>query len=142
MVVDPRRGVICLVLLLCSFTVARPVAAQTGLVAAFGFNEGAGATAADASGNANTGTVTGATWSTQGKFGGALSFNGTTSWVTIPDSALLHLSSAMTIEAWVNANTLGSWRTVVLKESANGLCYSLYASDGSSRPSGWVTAGG
>ena len=42
-----------------------------------GFNEGAGTTVADTSGNGNTGTITGATWTTPGGYGEALSFNGT-----------------------------------------------------------------
>src|ERR1041384_123654 len=55
-----------------------PVAlqAQSGLVAAWNFNEGTGTTVADASGNNNVGTITGATWSTLGRYGNALSFNG------------------------------------------------------------------
>src|SRR6185436_15418294 len=112
--------------------------AQTGLVAAYGFNEGSGTTTADASGNGQTGTLNGATWNATGRFGGALSFNGTTNWVTVPDTALLRLTTAMTVEAWVNATALANWRTVVLKESGTGLSYSLYASDTSSRPSGWI----
>ncbi|MBW8832887.1 MAG: DUF1929 domain-containing protein, partial [Burkholderiales bacterium] len=46
-----------------------------GLVAAYGFNEGAGTTLADLSGNGHTGTISGATWATAGKFGSALLFN-------------------------------------------------------------------
>ncbi len=44
----------------------------TGLVGAWAFNEGAGATASDASGNGNHGTVAGAgaTWTPSGKYGG------------------------------------------------------------------------
>ena len=48
--------------------------------------------------------------------GGALSFNGSTSRVTVPDSASLHLSSALTLEAWVNpAATTAAWRDVIYK---------------------------
>jgi hypothetical protein len=39
------------------------VSAQSGLVAAYGLNEGAGATAADASGNGHTGTLSNTSWS-------------------------------------------------------------------------------
>ena len=60
-------------------------AAPSGLVAAYGFEEGSGTTVTDASGNGNTGTISGATWTTAGKFGNALSFNGTSSRVTIPE---------------------------------------------------------
>ena len=51
--------------------------APTGLVAAYGFDEGSGTTVTDASGNGNTGTITNATWATTGKYGKALQFNGT-----------------------------------------------------------------
>src|SRR4051794_40252197 len=83
----------------CACVLPRSAAAQTGPVAAYSFNEGVGTTAADASGNGNTGTLNGATWST-GKFGSGLLFNGATNWVTIPHATLLNLTSAMTLEAW------------------------------------------
>ena len=41
----------------------------TGLVAAYAFNEGSGTTVADASGNGNTGTLSGATWVTGARMG-------------------------------------------------------------------------
>ena len=50
--------------------------APTGLVAAYGFDEGSGTTVADASGNGHTGTITAATWAATGKYGKALQFNG------------------------------------------------------------------
>ena len=62
-------------------------AAPSGLVAAFGFNEGSGTSVTDASGNGNTGTVSGATWVTTGKYGGALQFNGSSARVNVPDAA-------------------------------------------------------
>jgi hypothetical protein len=55
----------------------------------------------DLSGNGNNGTVEGATWVSSGKFGGALTFNGVNAMVKVKDSASLHLSKAMTLEAWV-----------------------------------------
>ena len=58
-------------------------ATPAGLVAAYSFNAGSGTSVADASGNGHTGTISGATWSTQGKFGNALSFNGVNDWVTV-----------------------------------------------------------
>ena len=59
------------------FAAAQPAMAATGLVAAYGFDEGTGTTVTDASGNGNTGTITNATWAATGKFGKALQFNGT-----------------------------------------------------------------
>ena len=79
------------------------------LVASYGFNEGAGTTAADVSGNGNTGTLASATWST-GKSGGGLLFNGTNAWVTVNDVAALDLTTGMTLEAWVNPSALSGWR--------------------------------
>ena len=49
-------------------------AAASGLVAAYGFDEGSGTTVTDASGNGHTGTVSNTSWSTAGKYGGALQF--------------------------------------------------------------------
>ena len=110
-----------------------------GLVAAYSFDQGSGTTAPDASGNNNTGTLTSTTWSLSGKYGGALSFNGTSSFVRVADSASLHLSTGMTLEAWVNPNALGSiWRTVILKENGANMQYGLYAHTDTSRPSGHV----
>jgi hypothetical protein len=83
---------------------------SSGLVAAYGFNEGSGTTVIDASGNGNTGTISGASWVTSGKYGTALSFNGTNNWVTIPDNASLDLTTGMTVEAWVNPNSLSGRR--------------------------------
>ena len=88
---------------------------STGLVAAYGFEEGSGTTTADASGLGNTGTITAGTWTTAGRFGNALSFNGTSSLVTIADVAALRLSSAMTLEAWVRPTASASWRCAILE---------------------------
>ena len=89
---------------------------SNGLVAAYGFNEGTGTTVADASGNGNGGTITNTTWAPAGKYGGALSFNGTNARVDIPNCASLQLTSGMTLEAWVNPTTTSSaWRDVIYK---------------------------
>jgi hypothetical protein len=51
-------------------------APTNGLVAAYSFNEASATTVTDGSGNGNTGTISGATRTTQGRFGGALSVDG------------------------------------------------------------------
>ena len=117
-----------------TFAAAQP----TGPIAAYSFDEGAGASAGDTSGNAHTGVVAGAAWTSQGKFGSALSFDGVNDWVTVASTSSLALTNAMTLSAWVYPTTLGTWRTVILKERAGGLVYALYASDDSSRPSGYI----
>ena len=86
-----------------SVTVANAVA---GLVAAYSFNEGSGAVLNDRSGRGHTGTLSGATWSTEGRFGGALSFDGVNDWVTVNDSAALDLTTGMTLEAWIRPSSL------------------------------------
>ena len=115
--------------------------AAGGLVAALGFNEGSGSSAADASGNGNVGAIGTASWSTQGKFGNALSFNGTTAKVTVADSASLRLTSGMTVEAWVFPTAVtNTWRDVVVK--GNDDYYLMATSTNSSRPVGAGIFGG
>ena len=93
---------------------------STGLVAAYNFDAGSGAVLADVSGNGNNGTITNATWTTSGKYGDALVFNGTNALVTIPDSTSLNLTTGMTLEAWVNPSAVSSaWTDVIYKGNDN-----------------------
>jgi chitodextrinase len=116
-------------------------AAPSGLVAAYGFNEGTGTTATDASGNGHNGTITSATWAAAGKYGGALQFNGTSALVTIPDAASLDLASGMTLEAWVNPSSVSAaWRDVIYKGVDN---FYLEATSGNGGvPDAGLIAGG
>jgi len=128
---------------------APPVA---GPVLALSFNETSGSMATDSSGNGNSGSISGASRiAGQAGYGGALSFDGVSSIVTVPHSASLALSTGMTLEAWVNptanagAAPNDGWRTVILKErGTNGLAYALYGNDGNSnpsRPAGYINSG-
>jgi Concanavalin A-like lectin/glucanases superfamily/Bacterial Ig domain len=117
-------------------------AAPTGLVGAFGFDEVSGASVADRSGLGNNGTVSGASRSTAGRYGGALSFDGVNDSVSVPDAASLDLTNNMTLSAWVRPTGSTDWRTVLLKERPGGQAYSLYASSGVAAPSGTVAIGG
>ena len=74
-----------------------------GLVAAYSFNEGSGTVLNDLSGNNLTGTIVGAAWTTSGKYGNALSFNGSSSYVDLGNPAALQSTGDMTLEAWINA---------------------------------------
>ncbi len=114
----------------------------TGLVAAYNFNEGAGTTVADASGNGNTGTISGATWTSAGRYGGALSFNGANAWVTINDASSLHLTTALTLEAWVNPQALSGWQAALVKESTGDLVYSIYVNTGDNQAAGTLNVRG
>ncbi len=137
-----RHAIVRLTLVLgLVLTSAWPASAQSGLVAAYSFDEGSGTMVTDASGNANTGTVSAASWTTTGKYGGALSFNGSNSWVTISHSAVLSLTNGMTLEAWVNTPTPSGWRCIILKERPGGLSYGLYGGDLTGRAAGFVRRG-
>jgi len=110
-------------------------------VAAYGFNEGGGTFLTDLSGNGNNGTISGATWTVSGKYGNALSFNGTNARVTVNNSASLQLTSAMTLEAWVFPTTVNSaWRDVIYKGDDN--YYLMAMSTNSSHPVAGAILGG
>ena len=115
--------------------------APSGLVAAYGFEEGSGSTVVDSSGNGNTGSLVGAARASGGVFGDALSFDGGSARVVVPDSSSLHLGDAMTLEAWVKpAEVSNEWRDVVYKGDDN---YYLEAtSDRQSEPGGAATFDG
>jgi len=107
-------------------TQAAPPPAQN-LVAAYAFSEGSGTLVADTSGNANHGAITGAAWTTQGRFGNAVTFNGTTDFVSVADAAPLDLTAAGTIEAWVRLDAIGRWHGVLAKGAANSDAAHNYA---------------
>ena len=77
---------------------------ESGLVAAYAFDEGAGARAADSSGTANSAVITNATWTSKGKFGKALSFNGKNSFLSAGVDGLPDLGAPKTISCWIYSN--------------------------------------
>ena len=121
--------VACLALL---FAGAARAQTTTGLVAAYGFDEGTGTAIRDASGLNNNGTASGTTWAA-GKFGNALVFNGTNAQVTVPNAASLQLTTGMTLEAWVFPTTAPTgWRAIVDK-NVDGY-YIMASTDNGNRP--------
>jgi hypothetical protein len=113
-------------------------------VAAWGFNEGTGTIAADASGNNNTGTLSGATWSTLGLYGHgtALSFDGVSNLVLVNNAPSLNLTNGMTVSAWVFPTAAQTgWRTIVQRAVD---AYFLHASSdaGGLRPAAGGTFNG
>jgi hypothetical protein len=135
---------------LCVENLERRELLSSSLVAAYSFDQGSGTTLVDTSGNGNNGTISGATWSSGGKFGDALQFTGNTGcYVTVNDSSSLNLTSGMTLEAWVDPSSLSSpasgWLAVIAKEhvnSSNNICYALYGGSGTGNgPSGHVLIG-
>ena len=86
-------------------------------IGAWLFDEGSGNVAVDSSGNGNDGDILDATWA-DGKFGGALEFDGVSSHVTIPDSDVLNNVEEITILAWYYMRrgvTEGTWNALVGK---------------------------
>ena len=64
-------------------------------------NEGSGTVLVDSSASGNNGTIAGnPTW-VAGQHGQAIRFDGTGDYATVPDSASLDISSAITMAAWV-----------------------------------------
>jgi hypothetical protein len=97
------------------------VAATTGPIAEWTFDDGSGTTATDAIGNLDGAIIGGATWITgdvaQGT--GALAFDGIDDIVTIADNATLEPESH-SITAWVKTQGLPSHQMVVLAKGSNG----------------------
>ena len=114
----------------------------TGLVGAWALDEGSGATVVDQSGRGNVGTHANGTWVTGGKYNSALSFNGANTWVSVPDSTSLDLTTGMTVEAWVRPSVTGGWRTGVVKEQPGNLAWGIYTSNAAGRPSAEVFVAG
>jgi glucose/arabinose dehydrogenase len=117
--------------------VARYRARPQGLVAGYGFEEGSGSVTADYSAHGNTGSLAGgAAWTAAGRFGRALTFNGSSSVVSAADSPSLALAPGMTLQAWVRPTAAGGTRAVVVKEGSSGPAFALYAGTGNGGPTG------
>jgi chitodextrinase len=105
----------------------------SNLVAAYGFNEGAGTTSADLSGNGHAATlVNGPVWSS-GKYANGLTFDGVNDAVTLANPSTINLgTSNFTVMLWTKRNALGgAQRHLFSKCSATGWqtgCKELYFS--------------
>src|SRR5262245_28500637 len=89
-----------------------------GLVGAYGFDGGSQTVAADASGKGNAGAITGASFTTGGRFGGALRFHDAGDLVRVPPSSSLNLKGAMTLSAWIEpTQSQAGWRTVLHRQT-------------------------
>src|SRR5436190_211889 len=94
-------------------TAIRTAAQASGPVAAYAFSEGTGTTTADSSGNGNTATLqSGVGWG-PGYFGHDATFSGSSVSVSAPSNGLSGITSAFTLEAWVQLGDLQQTRTVL-----------------------------
>ncbi len=86
------------------------------------FDEGQGTTANNAGnrGSGSNGTIANGTWTQSGKLGKALSFNGSSTIVTIPSLGSYNYASNVTVSLWVNASSLSGNRTIFSQNSVSG----------------------
>lgn len=92
-------------------------------------DEGKGDTAKDSSENGNDGTLQGPKY-VKGQVGTALSFNGVSDRVVIPDADSLDLPKAWTITAWVFVNkSENGYGHIMGKRSGAGTNYAFRTSD-------------
>lgn len=89
------------------------VAAVTALAAhtLLSFDEASGTTAADTTGNGHTGTLVGGATHAVGKRGNAVSLDGATGYISLPDDIVADVSD-FTIAAWVNWTRATRWARV------------------------------
>lgn len=118
-------SILLLIMLGCSL-VTRKVEASSGLVGSWSFDEGAGATVYDSSGNGNNGTLMNAPVWSAGAYGLALTFNGADCYVEMSNSSILN-SSNFTIEAWIylNADVNNTQARIVSKQENASKSYSF-----------------
>jgi hypothetical protein len=91
-------------------------------VAWYKLDETAGTVAADSSENANDGTTTGDPVWVAGYFDGALSFDGTDDFVTLPIGEVISQLSDTTITSWANfSNAGGAWQRIFDFGSGTGV---------------------
>jgi hypothetical protein len=116
-------------------------------IAVYTFNEGSGTTAVDSAGSHN-GTIEGATWTSEGRYGSALNFDGLDDSVSIPDASALDLaSSSFTLEAWVRPDSLSAWTgTPVISKidnpNGNKSGYLMRAAAAGTKPNGLLANSG
>jgi hypothetical protein len=90
------------------------------------FNEGSGTTTADMSGNGNTGNlIGGVTWTTQGVYGDALVFDGSTGYVDAGNKPSTNIVGSVTMSAWVKMNTAGNDQKVGGNQDGNSGGYKM-----------------
>lgn len=97
-------------------TEAALIDSHPGLVGWWRFDEGTGSVAGDSSGNGNDGTIYGASWVT-GKYGQALSFDGTSNYVSIPYNSVLNFGTgSFSVSAWIKTTDTSSGEHIILRK--------------------------
>ena len=113
-----RRVCLCAVYLVGSFHNISIAEELEGLVVYFAFEEGAGKTVADLSGNGQDGKLEGDTSWTDGKFGKAVNFGGKDGIVAVEHSDAFEFTDGITIAAWILPTLKagpGTWQLIAAK---------------------------
>lgn len=99
---------------------------QKGLVGHWKFD----GNARDSTPNANNGTVTAATLTSdrKAKTSSSYAFNGSSAYITVPDSNVL-TQTTITVSAWVNPSSTGTLKNIFSKASNNEYRYRLTATN-------------
>ena len=114
-----------------------PPVGDTSLIGHWKFDEGSGSMAADSSAYANDGVLSGGSSLstddpapiTTGDNPGALSVDGSTGTVTIPNCAVNQLTSNFTLMGWIKTDTASGYQFLISTDrtnSANGWSFGLY----------------
>ncbi|HPQ12612.1 MAG TPA: DUF2341 domain-containing protein, partial [Paludibacteraceae bacterium] len=98
-------------------TFVRVINSNSPVKGSWHLDEGSGTTAYDRSGNGNNGTLYNSPTWVDGKFGKALSFNGSNDYVTTPIKS--NTLTDFTMEAWVKASSVPSNRRIVMGSGWN-----------------------
>ena len=114
-----RKLVICLTLLIFigSYVGMAYAIGNQSLVALWTFDEGSGKTLKDITGNGHDGKFVGEPKWVEGKYGGALEFDGTSNYVEVADSDKLDITETLTWATW--------FKPSVTINSANASAYRL-----------------
>ncbi|MFH1718403.1 MAG: LamG domain-containing protein [Planctomycetota bacterium] len=121
------KKLICSGLLLLVLSLTHTASAN--LVAHWRLDEGSGTTAADASGNGNTGNLQGDPKWSVGKIGGALQLDGTGDYVDCGNSDVFNITEQVTLAAWVQANAgfaYPDWSGIIMRGGPNIDTFALY----------------
>ncbi|HUU17598.1 MAG TPA: LamG domain-containing protein [Sedimentisphaerales bacterium] len=106
-----RLTIICISFIIVSLIFAGQSYADVDpetIVGIWLFDEGGGDVAIDSSGNGNDGTLNGPEWTNESKFGGALEFNGSSSYIEFATGESMKIPH-FTFMAWFNTRKLDGY---------------------------------
>ncbi|MCP4454158.1 MAG: LamG domain-containing protein, partial [Planctomycetes bacterium] len=89
--------------------------ANADLVGNWTFDDGAGSTAIDKSGNGNNGVLMGGPTWIAGTLGGALSFDGADDTVEVPHHPVFDMGESITVAAWINLDNATNYYFIAAK---------------------------